>query len=92
MNQERTQAYGRIVKTLDDIGPTKLHGDEQEIIRHAADTLVFAERGDEDVVRTAVDDSRALTERLVHSGRWSEELADQLRDDLASCGPLTPVA
>lgn len=92
MNSERTQAYGRIVKTLADIGPTKLHGDEQSVIRQAADTLVFAERGDDVDVRAAVEDARGLAERLVSAGRWSDELADQLLDDLASCGPLTPVA
>ena len=25
MNSERTQAYGRVVRTLEDVGPTKLH-------------------------------------------------------------------
>jgi hypothetical protein len=42
MTSERTQAYGRVVRTLTDVGPTKLHATEQEQIREAADTLIFA--------------------------------------------------
>ena len=42
MTSERTQAYGRIVKTLEDLGPAKLLASEQERIREAADTLIFA--------------------------------------------------
>ena len=42
MTSERTQAYGRVVRTLQDVGPTKLHAAEQERVRDAADTLIFA--------------------------------------------------
>jgi hypothetical protein len=44
-NADRAQAYGRVVKTLDDLGPTKLLADEQETIRSAADALLFEEDG-----------------------------------------------
>ncbi|MEA2312176.1 MAG: hypothetical protein QOE28_2144, partial [Solirubrobacteraceae bacterium] len=54
MNSERTQAYGRIVKTLDELGPAKLQPGEQERIRDAADTLVFA--ADLDEARAALED------------------------------------
>jgi polyhydroxyalkanoate synthesis regulator phasin len=37
-------------------------------------------------------DVDALTEQLVASGRWSDERAKQLADDLLACGPVTPVA
>ena len=47
MTSERTQAYGRVVRTLDDVGATKLHKDEQIAIREFADTLIFAETADE---------------------------------------------
>ena len=33
MTSERTQAYGRVVKTLEDLGPSKLQPHEQELIR-----------------------------------------------------------
>jgi hypothetical protein len=91
MTSERTQAYGRIVKTLEDLGPTKLLDSEQERIRDAADTLIFAE-GPDDHVLAALDDIRSLVDHLVESGRWTEERALMLLDDVAAVGPLAPVA
>jgi hypothetical protein len=91
MNSDRTQAYGRIVKTLEDLGPAKLLANEQVRIRDAADTLVFASDADHDVL-AAVDDVRTLAEHLVESGRWTEERAAKLVDDASACGPLAPVA
>jgi len=89
MTSSRTQAYGRVVKTLDDLGPTKLQPGEQDRIRDAADTLIFAT--DHDEASTALADVGALAEHLVASGRWTEERADQLVDDLLACGPVAPV-
>ena len=91
MNSDRTQAYGRIVKTLEDLGPAKLLDAEQARIREAADTLIFAEDADRDVI-AAVEDARALADHLAESGRWTEERAAKLVDDLSACGPLAPVA
>ena len=90
MTSERTQAYGRVVKTLDDLGPTKLQPAEQDRIRDAADTLIFAATADE--VRPAMADVQALVEHLVASERWTDERADQLLDDVEACGPMSPVA
>jgi polyhydroxyalkanoate synthesis regulator phasin len=89
MNTERTHAYGRVVKTLDELGPTKLQPAEQERVRDAADTLIFA--GDLDEARAAMADMDSLAEHLVASDRWSEERARQLVDDLLACGPVTAV-
>jgi hypothetical protein len=91
MNSDRTQAYGRIVKTLEDLGPAKLLDSEQQRIRDAADTLIFAAGPDQDVM-SAVEDVRTLAEHLAESGRWTDERAAKLVDDLAACGPLAPVA
>jgi polyhydroxyalkanoate synthesis regulator phasin len=91
MNSDRTQAYGRIVKTLEDLGPAKLLATEQLRIRNAADTLIFASGADHDVL-AAAEDVRSLAEHLVESGRWTEERAAKLVDDIASCGPLSPVS
>lgn len=77
------------MRTLDDLGATKLHADEQERIREAADTLIFAATLDE--ARAALADVEALAERLVASGRWTEERAAGLLDDVLACGPLAPV-
>jgi hypothetical protein len=90
MNTERTQAYGRVVKTLEDLGPTKLQPSEQDRIRDAADTLIFATGAEE--ARAALEDVDALTEHLVASDRWSQERAERLLDDLLACGPLAPVS
>ena len=89
MNTERTQAYGRVVKTLEDLGPTKLQPAELDRVRDAADTLIFA--GDLDEAREAMADIDALAEHLVASDRWSDERARQLVDDLLACGPVTAV-
>jgi hypothetical protein len=90
MNAERTQAYGRVIKTLDDIGPVKLQPSEQERIREAADTLIFA--ADLEEARQAMADMDGLVEHLVRSERWTPERGERLLDDLLGCGPLTPVA
>jgi hypothetical protein len=90
MNSERTQAYGRVMKTLEDLGPAKLQPAEQDRIRDAADTLIFAAGVDE--ARTALEDVDTLTEHLVASGRWSSERAQELLQDLLGCGPVAPVA
>ena len=89
MTSVRTQAYGRVVKTLDDIGPAKLQPAEQQRIRDAADTLIFA--ADLEEARRAMADVDELAEHLVASDRWSEERARQLVDDLLACGPVTAV-
>jgi hypothetical protein len=90
MNTERTQAYGRVIRTLEDLGPAKLQQAEQQRIRDAADTLIFA--SDLDEARASLEDVDALAEHLVASDRWSDERARQLVDDLLACGPVAPVA
>jgi hypothetical protein len=90
MNSERTHAYGRVLRTLEDLGPTKLHDAEQGRIREAADTLIFAATFED--ARTALEDVDALCEHLVATDRWSEERAAELAQDILACGPLAPVA
>jgi hypothetical protein len=82
-NADRAQAYGRVVKTLDDLGPTKLLPDEQDLIRNAADALLF----DEDAY-DALAQVEDLAERLVEAERWTPERAKALVDDVAACAPL----
>src|SRR5438105_2840002 len=41
MTPERAYAYRRVLHTLNELGPTKLLGPEQERIRAAADSLLF---------------------------------------------------
>ena len=89
MNSDRTQAYGRVVKTIDELGPAKLLDAEQTRIRDAADTLIFA--ADLDEARASLEDVDALAEHLVASGRWSDERAKLLVEDILACGPVTAV-
>src|SRR5919109_2901255 len=86
MNSERTQAYGRVVRTLADMGPTKLHDSEQDRIREAADTLIFAATLED--ARAALEDVDALCEHLVATDRWTAERAAELAQDVLACGPL----
>jgi len=90
MTADRTQAYGRVVKTLEDLGPAKLQPHEQELIRDAADTLIFA--ADLDEARSALAAVETLAEHLAASGRWTSERTEHLVADLLSCGPVSPVA
>ena len=89
MNSERSQAYGRVMKTLADLGPAKLHDDEQALIRDAADELLFTEDAGAEKVLDRVDE---LAGRLVDAGRLLEETADKLLSDLEDCGPTPAVA
>ena len=93
MTSERSQAYGRVMRALEDVGPAKLLDAERERIRGAADTLFFAEDLGVDVeARDAVADMTALARNLVESDRWLEESARRLLADVLACGPLEPVA
>ena len=92
MTSERAQAYGRVVRTLDDLSATKLNAAEQDRIRDAADTLLFSEDPTNEATRAALDDIEALTRQLTGTERWTEQRAQQLLDDVTACGPLAPVA
>ena len=81
MDSDRSQAYGRVVKTIDDLGPAKLSALEQQVIRTAADALLFD--GDAYDELSAVED---LAQQLVDAGRLSAERARLLVDDVAACG------
>ena len=82
MDTDRSQAYGRVVKTLDDLGPAKLSASEQQVIRTAADALLFDGNAYDELA--AVED---LAQQLVDAGRLSAERARLLVDDVAACGP-----
>jgi hypothetical protein len=89
MTSERSQAYGRVVKWLEDMGPSKLTDPEQDLIRNAADSLFFCEDlASDNAAQDALAELEALTERLVESDRWLPETAERLLDDVEGCGPL----
>ena len=88
MSPERTQAYKRVMRTLSELGPSKLLADEQDRIRTAADTLVFCSgHSDEQTVDDAHADVSELCSDLIASGRWEPVTAERLARDLRGCGP-----
>ncbi|HEX3833923.1 MAG TPA: hypothetical protein VHW04_18230 [Solirubrobacteraceae bacterium] len=88
MSPERSQAYRRVMHTLDELGPSKLLEEEQDRIRHAADNLIFASELEPDgLAEAALDDTVRLCRSLVDSGRWEKVTAAQLGNDLRACGP-----
>jgi hypothetical protein len=92
VNSERAQAYGRVMRTMDDLAAAKLLDEEEQRIRAAADALFFAEDLGEDAeARGAVTDIRDLARHLVESDRWLEERARALVDDVVACGPTLAV-
>jgi hypothetical protein len=85
---DRARAYGRVVKTVDELDPSKLLPAERDRIRTAADLLLFARDLNRDLkARDALLDADALCRHLVDSGRWESTRADQLADHLFACAP-----
>jgi hypothetical protein len=91
MSPERSNAYRRVMKTLDDMGPSKLLDAEQQRIRCAADNLIFSRELSTDIeAQDALADVDALCRALVESGRWEEASATRLAHDVFECGPAQP--
>ena len=88
MNSERSQAYSRVMRTLADLGPSKLLLNEQEQVRAAADGLLFSDDARDEAAAEALASVRELTAHLVATERWTEASATALRDDLEACGPV----
>jgi hypothetical protein len=88
MNASRAKAYGRVMQTIEELGAVKLLPAESQLIREAADTLLFCDDLDAaPAARAALEDMTALARDLVASGRWLSETADLLLEDLGGCGP-----
>jgi hypothetical protein len=81
-----------VVKTLSEVGSSKLLRREQERIRDAADDLIFADTlSVDEAAEAALRDIECLCLDLVESGRWDRDRAMRLADDVYSCGPhLSP--
>jgi hypothetical protein len=89
MNSERAKAYGRVVQAVDDLGGNKLHREEQDTIRAAADALVFCrDLNDDPAAEEALAQVYELADHLVESERLSRDGAQRLVLDVESCGPF----
>jgi hypothetical protein len=69
------------MKMLSDTGKVELQASEQDVIRTAADALLFD--GDAYDELAAVED---LVQQLVDTQRWTPDRGRQLVDDVAACG------
>lgn len=87
MTPERSHAYRRVLHTLAEVGPSKLHSSEQTRIRNAADELIFTRDPDDVDALGAFADVESLCATLVESGRWEQLSAARLVDAVAECGP-----
>jgi hypothetical protein len=88
---ERSQAYGRVIRTVRGSGGMLLPA-EQDTLREAADALFFTDDalGDPDALG-AVGRVEALAMHLVETKRWAPERAAELVEDIVACG-LEPMA
>ena len=88
MNENRSAAYGRIVRTLRDLAPAKLWPAEVECVRDAADALLFCDDlTDDSTARGALDHAARLVQHLIDAERWTVESGRRLLDDIWACGP-----
>jgi hypothetical protein len=92
MTSDRAQAYGRVMDTIGDFDGTKLHADEVQVVRDAADALLFCEDLEADhAAMEALDRFHALTDLLLENGRVTSERVGKLTADVEACGPLAAV-
>ena len=71
---------------------TNLHADEVQVVREAADALLFCEDLEADpAAADALDAFHGLTDQLLENGRLSSERVGKLTADVEACGPLAPV-
>jgi hypothetical protein len=92
MTSDRAQAYGRLMLAVRAEGSEALEPAEQEVLREAADALLFCEDLSwDDEARDGVTRVGELAGDLVGSGRWAPDRAEQLLRDIEDCGPLATV-
>jgi hypothetical protein len=90
MTSNRSEAYGRVVRALDDLSASKFHADEQAILREAADTMFFCERIEsDDAALDAMAAVYELADWLIAADRVTAETAARLIADIEACGPDT---
>jgi len=91
MTRERAHAYRRVIQTVDELGASTLGSREQDVIRHAADSLIFSRDLLDEAAREALQDVERLCRALVDTGRLKQASATRIASDLSQCGPPPPV-
>jgi hypothetical protein len=90
MTTNRARAYGRVMNLIDELGPAKLHLDEQQAVREAADALLFTtDVASDDEAKAALNHLDGVMERLVANERLMAETSDTILDAVEACGPQT---
>jgi hypothetical protein len=90
MTTNRARAYGRVMTLIEQLGPAKLHDDERQAIRDAADALLFtADVASDEEAKATLNRLDEVMETLVDSDRLIAETADALLDAVEACGPQT---
>ena len=90
MNASRAKAYGRVMRTIEELGAVKLLPAESQLIREAADTLLFCGEDLGEPAQSAVAEAESLIAHLEESGRWTRPRADELFAAIVACGPTVP--
>ena len=90
MTTNRARAYGRVMSLIEELGPAKLHTDEQQTVRDAADALLFcADIASDQDAKDALDRLDDVMQTLVDGERFLPETADGLLEAVEACGPHT---
>lgn len=79
--ESRGAHYTALTAAIEHQGTAKLHAREREVLREAADALLFGEPESAGRVRAAEE----VIELLETSERWSAEACDRLREHLYGC-------
>jgi hypothetical protein len=92
MTSDRAQAYGRVMDAIQAYEGANLHSNEVQVVREAADALLFCEDLEADpVAADALGAFHTLTDQLLENGRLGSERVGLLTADVEACGPLAPV-
>ena len=91
MTRERAHAYRRVIQTLNELDANTMGSREQDVIRHAADSLIFSrDLLQDDAAREALQDVERLCRALVDTGRLEQTSATRIASDISQCGPPPP--
>jgi hypothetical protein len=88
MQDTPSEAYARLMRTVDPLDGSKLHPHESALLRDAADARLF---GDPDADER-VEQAGNLIERLIEVDRVQPELGELLYDQLVRIGCHRAVA
>lgn len=88
MTTHRARSYKRAIHLISELGPAKLHANEAEAIRDAADALIFSASPEPDAeAAAALRQLTATLAALVGADRILPETAERILDAVEGCGP-----